>query len=189
MFSLSQTLDSHEVENVLSYTKDDVEYGAYVHEFLEDEMSFYSHIDSFSQERSTVLRILDSEGERISSAVLLSDNDDLTVLEVKRTTEEDFERKNHMSIVNWYRDVCGGGTSTTDLFDKIVIGAGDSSVPLWRVLETAMDEDHQKSIDEELAKRHDQVIQEDFKFILEITCICTILTILFSVILYSLFQN
>ena len=136
------TSSVNSAEDTLTYIKDGVDYGQYVAEFLGDEKSFYSIIESFSQERSTVLRILNTDGKRISSAVLVPDSDSYTVLEVKRASERKFERKNHDSIVEWYDDVCGEDTDITELFDDIIIGTGDDEgVPLWRILETAMDDD------------------------------------------------
>lgn len=124
--------------------KDGVDYGEWVDDFQEYEEDYYDDIHSFSDSKSTLLRILDANGKRISSAVLLVTSDtadgNYALLEVKRHGDQDFERKEHWSLEDWYVSVVGDSdTYKTDMFDRIFIG--DEKVPLWRILVVAAEED------------------------------------------------
>lgn len=175
---MASSVDS--TEEILTYIKEGVDYSQYIAKFLDDERSFYSIIEAFSKERSTILRILNTDGKRISSAVLLTDSDSHTVLEVKRVSEQNFERKNHDSIVDWYEDVYGEDTDITELFDNITIGTGnDEGVPLWRVLETAMDTDDDEVIQNLLSRQPD--FDAEFDSIITQIALVIMLLILYSI--------
>ena len=99
--------------------------------FIKNEKDFYAHIHSFRSDSSTLLRITDSKMKRISSGVLLDD----ILLEVKRPEDADFERKEHSSILNWYKEVTLK-SSILDILEFLDhIHIGEERIPLRTVLE------------------------------------------------------
>lgn len=109
--------------------------------FLNDENSYYDVIRSFTSQKSTILRIVNKDNERISSAVLIFDDDEPYVLEVKRAfqTAKTVMPMDHNSIQDWYMSVM----DTQDvllMFEEVQIG--EEKIPLWRVMETMSDDDN-----------------------------------------------
>jgi len=177
-------------ETSISYIKNDVDYGVYVDEFIVNERDFYSYINSFSQERSTVLRIIDEDEDRISSAILLSDNDEFAVLEVKRLGVDDFERMTHKSILDWYYSVSNKEEiDSTELFDSIVIGTKDDSIPLWRILEVAIHEDKINKDNAAITKLHQQTVEDEFHSLMLLVGAASILLITHAICAYFLLES
>jgi len=188
---MSSTVDSIKISSApTQYVKNGIDLGEWVDDFVDDEVEYYNNIHSFADGRSILLRIFNSDGERISSAVLLDSWEDDAclvhpVLEVKRRTDDDsvtIVRKEHVSILDWYHDVCGGDVPLTDVFDNILIG--DAQVPLWRVLEVVSEEadSHQKAF----LAYNQEVNHQKPEDLLTLSGLVAILVLLISVLGYIL---
>ena len=174
----------------ISYIKNGVDYGKYVDEFIVNETGFYSYINSFSQEHTTMLRIIDEDGDRISSALLLQDNDEYTILEVKRVGVDNFERTSHKSILDWCYSVSDKEEiDTTELFDSIVIGTKDESIPLWRILEVAMDEDETDADYDAIVKNRQQAVEDEFHSLMLLVGVASLLLITHGICAYIFLES
>jgi hypothetical protein len=172
------------------YVKEDVDYGDWVDDFLAHEENYYDYIHSFAEGGSTLLRIVDADGQRLSSAVLLH-NEDSPVLEVKRADNEDFERQEHDSIEDWYLSVVGlHDTYNTEMFDRVLIS--DQRVPLWRVLEVSQEEDEagtdgdDETDDHAKVKAIHEAAEEEFHELMFLVAIMILFFMLFVSLAYAI---